>query len=69
MTQRWNESNEAKSGYVNDLFSALAGRYNVMTDVWTFGLHRLWKRQAMELLALRPGDRVLDVATGTGDLA
>ena len=69
VTQRWNESNEAKSGYVNDLFSALAGRYNVMTDVWTFGLHRLWKRQAMELLALRPGDRVLDVATGTGDLA
>ena len=39
--------------------------YNVMTDVWTFGLHRLWKRQAMELLALRPGDRVLDVATGS----
>ncbi len=67
--QRWNESDEAKSGYVRDLFAALAGRYDVMTDVWTFGLHRLWKRQAMERLALRPGDRVLDVATGTGDLA
>jgi demethylmenaquinone methyltransferase / 2-methoxy-6-polyprenyl-1,4-benzoquinol methylase len=69
VTRRWNESDEAKAGYVQDLFSALAKRYNAMTDVWTLGLHRLWKRQAMERLALRPGDRVLDVATGTGDLA
>jgi demethylmenaquinone methyltransferase/2-methoxy-6-polyprenyl-1,4-benzoquinol methylase len=68
-TVRWTESDEAKSSYVKDLFSALAKRYNVMTDVWTLGLHRLWKRQAMELLALKPGERVLDVATGTGDLA
>ncbi len=69
VTERWNESDEAKSGYVNELFSALAPRYDVMTDVWTLGLHRLWKRQAMEACALRPGERVLDVATGTGDLA
>jgi demethylmenaquinone methyltransferase/2-methoxy-6-polyprenyl-1,4-benzoquinol methylase len=68
-TRRWNESNEAKSSYVKGLFSALAERYNLMTDVWTLGLHRLWKRQAMKLCALRPGERVLDVATGTGDLA
>jgi len=67
--RRWNESDEAKSSYVKELFSALAPRYNAMTDVWTLGLHRLWKRQAMQLLALRPGERVLDVATGTGDLA
>ena len=65
----WNESDEAKSRYVKELFSALATRYNVMTDVWTLGLHRVWKRQAMALCALRPGERVLDVATGTGDLA
>ena len=69
VARRWNESDEAKSSYVNELFSALAKRYNVMTDVWTLGLHRVWKRQAMELCALRPGERVLDVATGTGDLA
>jgi demethylmenaquinone methyltransferase / 2-methoxy-6-polyprenyl-1,4-benzoquinol methylase len=68
-TRRWNESDEAKSSYVKELFSALAKRYNAMTDVWTLGLHRLWKRQAMKLCALRPGERVLDVATGTGDLA
>jgi demethylmenaquinone methyltransferase / 2-methoxy-6-polyprenyl-1,4-benzoquinol methylase len=69
VVRRWNESEEAKAGYVRDLFTALAKRYNVMTDVWTLGLHRLWKRQAMQQLALRPGERVLDVATGTGDLA
>ena len=69
VTRRWNESDEAKRSYVKELFSALATRYNVMTDVWTLGLHRVWKRQAMELCALRPGERVLDVATGTGDLA
>jgi demethylmenaquinone methyltransferase/2-methoxy-6-polyprenyl-1,4-benzoquinol methylase len=69
VTRRWNESDEAKSSYVNELFSALAKRYDRLTDVWTFGLHRLWKRQATKLLAVRPGERVLDVATGTGDLA
>ncbi len=67
--RRWNESDGAKSSYVEELFSALSTRYDVMTDVWTLGLHRLWKRQAMKLCALRPGERVLDVATGTGDLA
>lgn len=69
VTRRWTESDEAKSSYVKGLFTALAKRYDVMTDVWTLGLHRLWKRQAMELCDLRPGERVLDVATGTGDLA
>lgn len=69
VARRWNESDEAKSSYVNELFSALAKRYDVMTDAWTLGLHRLWKRQAMKLCAVRPGDQVLDVATGTGDLA
>ena len=69
VTRRWNQSDEAKSSYVKELFSALATRYNVMTDLWTLGLHRVWKRQAMELCALRAGERVLDVATGTGDLA
>ncbi|MGD1110621.1 MAG: ubiquinone/menaquinone biosynthesis methyltransferase [Mycobacterium sp.] len=69
ITRQWNESDEAKSSYVKELFSALAKRYNVMTDVWTLGLHRVWKRQAMKLCALQPGERVLDVATGTGDLA
>ena len=67
--QRWNESKEAKSRYVKELFSSLAPRYNLLTDIWTFGLHRIWKKQAVVLCALQPGERVLDVATGTGDLA
>jgi hypothetical protein len=37
VTRRWNESDEAKSSYIKELFSALAKRYNVMTDVWTLG--------------------------------
>ena len=69
VTRRWNESDEGKSSYVNALFTTLANRYDVMTDVWTFGLHRVWKRQAIAGCALRPAERVLDVATGTGDLA
>ena len=69
VTRRWNESDQAKSSYVKELFAALAKRYDVMTDAWTLGLHRVWKRQAMKLCAVRPGERVLDVATGTGDLA
>jgi demethylmenaquinone methyltransferase/2-methoxy-6-polyprenyl-1,4-benzoquinol methylase len=69
ITRRWDQSDEAKSRYVKELFSTLAPRYDAMTDVWTLGLHRVWKRQAIELCALRPGERVLDVATGTGDLA
>ena len=58
VTRRWNESDEGKASYVRDLFTALAKRYNAMTDVWTLGLHRLWKRQAMQLLALRLGRAV-----------
>jgi demethylmenaquinone methyltransferase/2-methoxy-6-polyprenyl-1,4-benzoquinol methylase len=70
MVQRiWSESGEAKSRYVRDMFSSLASRYDRLTDVWTFGLHRVWKKRAMALCALQPGERLLDVATGTGDLA
>ena len=68
VTQRWNESNEAKSGYVNDLFSALAGRYNVMTDV-DVRTAPVVEAPGHGTSRAAPGDRVLDVATGTGDLA
>jgi hypothetical protein len=44
-----------QSSYVEELFLALARRYKVMADVWTFGLHRVWKRQAKELCARRDG--------------
>ena len=66
---KWGASPQDKAQYVQALFTSLAGRYDWMTDAWTFGLHRRWKKQAMALAGLASGERVLDVCTGTGDLA
>jgi demethylmenaquinone methyltransferase/2-methoxy-6-polyprenyl-1,4-benzoquinol methylase len=51
------------------MFDRIAGVYDVMNSVMTAGLHHQWRRRAADLAELRPGDRALDVATGTGDLA
>lgn len=51
------------------MFDRIAGFYDVMNSVMTAGLHHAWRRRAADLAALVPGDRALDVATGTGDLA
>ena len=51
------------------MFDRIAGFYDVMNSVMTAGLHHAWRRRAVELAGVAPGDRVLDVATGTGDLA
>ncbi|MBA2766971.1 MAG: bifunctional demethylmenaquinone methyltransferase/2-methoxy-6-polyprenyl-1,4-benzoquinol methylase UbiE [Solirubrobacterales bacterium] len=51
------------------MFDRIAGPYDVMNSVMTAGLHHRWRRRAVDLAAVRPGDRALDVATGTGDLA
>jgi demethylmenaquinone methyltransferase/2-methoxy-6-polyprenyl-1,4-benzoquinol methylase len=51
------------------MFDRIAGLYDVMNSVMTAGLHHRWRRRAADLAALGPGDRALDVATGTGDLA
>jgi len=53
---------------VAGVFDAVADRYDVMNDVMSFGVHRLWKRLAIDLCGVRPGNRVLDLAAGTGDL-
>jgi demethylmenaquinone methyltransferase/2-methoxy-6-polyprenyl-1,4-benzoquinol methylase len=58
-----------KAARVAGVFSSVATRYDVMNDLMSGGLHRLWKRFAVELSGVKPGDRVLDVAGGTGDLA
>lgn len=58
-----------KSNLVADVFRSVAPKYDLMNDLMSFGLHRVWKRFAIEQAALRPGDVVLDVASGTGDLA
>ncbi len=51
------------------MFDRIAGIYDRLNSVMTAGLHHQWRRRAADLAAVRPGDRVLDVATGTGDLA
>lgn len=51
------------------MFDRIAGVYDLMNGVMTAGLHHQWRRRAADLAALAPGGRVLDVATGTGDLA
>ena len=54
---------------VRAMFDRIAGIYDLINSVMTAGLHHSWRRRAADLAAVGPGDRVLDVATGTGDLA
>jgi len=59
---------EEKVKKVKGVFDSVAGNYDIMNDVMSFGIHRLWKRHAIELSGIRPGNVVLDLAGGTGDL-
>ena len=54
---------------VQGVFQSVASRYDLMNDVMSVGIHRLWKDAMMDWLAPRPGQRLLDVAGGTGDIA
>ena len=60
---------EDKAGMVRDLFSDVANKYDIMNDVMSVGIHRIWKEAMMDWLAPRGGQRLLDVAGGTGDIA
>lgn len=57
-----------KARRVASVFSSVARRYDLMNDLMSVGLHRAWKAFAVEMAGVRPGQRVLDVAAGTGDL-
>ncbi len=57
-----------KTARVRGVFDSVAGNYDLMNDLMSGGLHRLWKRFALAQTGLRPGHRALDVASGTGDL-
>ncbi len=59
----------AKAGMVHGVFSSVANKYDVMNDAMSMGIHRLWKDAMMDWLAPRPGQKLLDVAGGTGDIA
>ena len=58
-----------KAGRVREVFDSVAAQYDLMNDLMSGGLHRLWKRFTIELSAVRSGQTVLDIAGGTGDLA
>lgn len=58
-----------KAGLVREVFDSVAGRYDVMNDLMSFGAHRVWKDFAVRQSGVRRGARVLDVAAGSGDLA
>ena len=60
---------EQRAAKVNDLFAAIARRYDLLNDLQSFGLHRHWKHKVVELAAVWPGQRALDVCCGTGDIA
>lgn len=61
----WDEKQRRVAG----VFDSVANNYDLMNDVMSFGIHRLWKRFAVEQSGARPGQRILDLAGGTGDLA
>ena len=57
------------SEQVREMFSSIAPKYDLANEVLSFGVHRLWRRATIKASAAKPGQRVLDCATGTGDLA
>ncbi|SEQ71286.1 bifunctional demethylmenaquinone methyltransferase/2-methoxy-6-polyprenyl-1,4-benzoquinol methylase UbiE [Thalassovita taeanensis] len=58
-----------KAGRVRGVFGSVASKYDVMNDVMSMGIHRVWKDAMMDWLAPRPGTQLLDVAGGTGDIS
>ncbi len=57
-----------KQKLVAEVFQSVAGKYDLMNDLMSMGVHRLWKRFTIEMSAARPGQKILDIAGGTGDL-
>jgi len=69
MANRYYAGGEARAARVHDLFAAIAPRYDLVNDLQSFGLHRLWKRRLVRLAECGPGRRALDLCCGTGDVA
>lgn len=61
-------SADAKAGKVRSVFDSVAVKYDLMNDLMSFGIHRIWKRMAIQLSGVHEGSKVLDLAGGTGDL-
>lgn len=58
-----------KAKLVKGVFDSVAGKYDIMNDLMSLGIHRIWKRIALQLSHVRTGERVLDLAGGTGDMS
>src|SRR6185295_892848 len=69
MANKYYAPGENRAEKVEDLFAAIAPRYDLINDLQSFGLHRLWKRRMIQLADIKPADRALDLCCGTGDVA
>ena len=69
MSNRYYEPGEQRGARVNDLFAAIAPRYDLINDLQSFGLHRWWKRRLVRFANPGPGTPALDLCCGTGDVA
>src|SRR5262245_30744249 len=69
MANEFYSPGEQRATKVNDLFATIATRYDLINDLQSVGLHRLWKRRVLRLAAPRPGEHALDLCCGTGDIA
>jgi demethylmenaquinone methyltransferase/2-methoxy-6-polyprenyl-1,4-benzoquinol methylase len=69
MANKFYQPGEQRSAKVNDLFATIAPRYDLINDLQSFWLHRLWKRKLIRLADIEPGERALDLCCGTGDIA
>ena len=58
-----------KAHMVRGVFSSVASKYDIMNDVMSFGIHRIWKNSMMDWLSPQPNQKLLDVAGGTGDIS
>ncbi len=69
MAKTYYEPGSGRAAKVNELFTRIAGRYDLINDLQSFGLHRYWKRRVVKEARPRAGEKALDVCCGTGDIA
>src|SRR2546430_7814015 len=69
MANKFHEPGDQRASRVEDLFAAIAPRYDLVNDLQSFGIHRYWKRRLIQMARVRPGERALDLCCGTGDVA
>ncbi|HEV2695695.1 MAG TPA: bifunctional demethylmenaquinone methyltransferase/2-methoxy-6-polyprenyl-1,4-benzoquinol methylase UbiE [Verrucomicrobiae bacterium] len=68
MSNEFYVAGDQRAAKVNDLFARIARRYDFLNDLQSFGLHRRWKKQVVDLAQIKPGNRALDLCCGTGDI-